>query len=216
MAEPGPRPPALRGLVLAGGRSERLGRDKAAVVVDGQSLLERAVALLAQAVADVRVGVRREQLSGTLRGRFSLIADDEEAIGPAAGILAAHRLIPDSAWLVLACDMPRVTVEALRTLISRRDAARSGTAFRAAADGLPEPLCAIYEPATLARFRRQVESGGNSSPRDWLTAAQPLLLDAPGPDALRSINTPEDLDNLTGESRTGQARAAGINNEGLH
>jgi molybdopterin-guanine dinucleotide biosynthesis protein A len=62
-------------------------------------------------------------------------------------------------------------------------------------------LCAIYEPATLARFRRQVDAGGSASPRDWLAAEGCLLLDAPGPDALESINTPRDLDSLTAGER---------------
>jgi molybdopterin-guanine dinucleotide biosynthesis protein A len=62
----------------------------------------------------------------------------------------------------------------------------------------PEPLCAIYEPATLARFRDQVRAGGNSSPRDWLAMADTVLLAAPSRAALASINTPEDLERLSG------------------
>jgi molybdopterin-guanine dinucleotide biosynthesis protein A len=125
-----------------------------------------------------------------------LVPDDYAGIGPAAGILAAHRLVPDAAWLILACDMPRVTQKLLAMLVSRRDPDRSATAFRAPADGLPEPLCTIYEPATLARFRRQVDAGGNPSARHWLVAEHPVLLDAPGLDAMSSINTPGDLDRL--------------------
>ena len=204
MLKAGPRPPVLRGLVLAGGRSERLGRDKAALLINGETLLERAVTLLEGLVTNVRVAVRRDQLTDGLRRRFSLVPDGYEGIGPAAGILAAHRLLPDSAWLVLACDMPRVTPGMLRMLVSRREATRAGIAFRAAADGLAEPLCALYEPANLARFLCQVEAGGNPSPRDWLAAAGFLLLDPPGPDALSSINTPGDLDSLASAGRAGQ------------
>ena len=63
-------------------------------------------------------------------------------------------------------------------------------------DGRPEPLCAIYEPATLARFQRQVAGGGNTSPRGWLEAGRPVLLQAPAVDQLDSINTREDLRRL--------------------
>lgn len=198
MAESRRDAPELRGLVLAGGRSERLGRDKAALLVDGQTLLERAVITLGGLVADIRIAVRPDQLTHSLRGRFALIADFAEGIGPAAGMLAAHGQDPDAAWLVLACDMPRVTPELLAMLVSHRDAKRPATAFRSPADGLPEPLCAIYEPATLARFRRAVEAGGDPSPRGWLVAERPVLLDTPGPDVLESINTPADLDRLLG------------------
>ncbi len=202
MLEAGCRAPLLHGLVLAGGRSERLGRDKAAVVVDGKTLLERAVGMLEGLVADVWVAVRRDQLTDSLRLRFSLLPDAFDGIGPAAGILAAHRLHPDSAWLVLACDMPRVTPGVLRLLVGRRDARQPGIAFKAVADGRPEPLCAIYEPANLARFLRQVEAGGNPSPRDWLAAAGFPLLDAPDAEALSSINLPGDLDGLGGAAPT--------------
>jgi molybdopterin-guanine dinucleotide biosynthesis protein A len=193
--------PTLRGLVLAGGRSERLGRDKAAVELDGTTLLARAVAALGTVVTDVRVAVRGDQLAERLRSRFTLLADAGEGIGPAAGILAAHGAEPAAAWLVLACDMPGADAAFLRTLVAARDPARAATAFRAPVDGRPEPLCAIYEPATLAAFRRHVAAGGNPSPRSWLAAAHPLLLDAPLPEALGSINTPEDLEHLAGALR---------------
>jgi molybdenum cofactor guanylyltransferase len=216
MDEPAGPPPDLRGLVLAGGRSERLGRDKAAVVIDGCPLLELAVVLLRRFVSDVRVAVRPDQLSDDLRGRFALIPDEAAGIGPAAGIIAAHRLVPGSAWLVLACDMPLVDEQVLATLVGGRDATRPATAFKGEADGLPEPLCAIYEPATLARFRRQLEAGGNPSPRDWLAAANPRLLETPGLNALGSINTPEDLEALVGATRGGRARPVSGGEKGSH
>lgn len=198
MAEPRRRAPELRGLVLAGGRSERFGRDKAALLVGGQPLIDRAAAVLGGVVHDISVAVRRDQLSEPLRARFRLLPDAAEGIGPAGGILAAHRSCPEAAWLVLACDMPRITPEMLAALVRHRDPASPAIAFRAPADGLPEPLCAIYEPDTLARFRSQVELGGDPSPRNWLVAERPVLLDAPGIDALDSINTPEDLARLSG------------------
>jgi molybdenum cofactor guanylyltransferase len=188
--------PALLGLVLAGGRSERLGTDKAAVVLDGQPLLARAVALLQAVVADIRVAARPDQADDDLRRRFRLVADDLRGIGPAAGILAAHAAQPDAAWLVMACDMPRVDAGDLARLVAAREPARGATAFRGPRDGRPEPLCAIYEPATLARFRRQVTAGGSPSPRELLENCGPVLLEAPAADRLDSINTREDLQRL--------------------
>lgn len=186
----------LRGLVLAGGRSRRLGRDKAALAIGGASLLERTVALLGRVVPDVRVAVRPDQLADPLRRRFALLTDAFEGVGPAAGVLAAQGFDPAAAWLVLACDMPGVDASALNALVAARNPDRGATAFRAAADGLPEPLCAIYEPATLAHFRRQVEAGGHSGLRELLAGTNPVLLDAPGPEALVSVNTPGDMERL--------------------
>lgn len=188
--------PPLLGLVLAGGRSERLGRDKAAVMIDGRPLLERAVALLAALLPEVWVAVRPEQAGDPLRGRFPMVTDAITGIGPAAGILAAHAATPDAAWLVLACDLPGIGSGDLGKLLAARDPARCATAFRGARDGRPEPLCAIYEPATLARFQRQVAGGGSTSPRALLEACGPVLVGTRAADQLDSINTGEDLRRL--------------------
>lgn len=190
-----PHPPvtALCGLVLAGGHSSRLGRDKAAIMLAGRSLLECCVGLLQPLVEEVRVAVRSDQIDEPLRRRFSLLADVHADIGPAAGFLAAHRFAPQAAWLVLACDMPRVTAAMLGQLVARRNPDRGATAFRSIVDGRPEPLCAIYEPATLRCLQVRVEAGGPSGLRELLAVVNPVLLDAPGADTLASINTPEDL-----------------------
>lgn len=188
--------PPLRGLVLAGGRSLRFGSDKASARYEGHSLLSRVVAVVAAAVSDVRVAARADQLEDDTRRRHRLIPDRLRDVGPAAGILAAHEAEPGAAWLVVACDMPRLDTATLARLIAARDPAREATAFRAPGDGLPEPLCAIYEPATLARFRRQVEQGGNSSARAWLAAADTRLVEPPDAGVLANVNSPEELDRL--------------------
>lgn len=190
--------PPLLGLVLAGGRSERLGQDKAAVVHDGRPLLERAVALAGTVVGHVLVAVRRDQVADGLRGRFRLVIDEASGIGPAAGILAAHAAEPRAAWLVLACDLPWLEAGDLEQLVAARDPAQDATAFRGARDGRPEPLCAIYEPATLARFQRTVASGGNAntSLRGWLESCRTVLLETQAIDHFDSINTRQDLQRL--------------------
>jgi molybdopterin-guanine dinucleotide biosynthesis protein A len=198
MADPPGAAPRLLALVLAGGSSQRLGCDKASVPFEGATLLERSVQLLSRFVAEVSVSVRPDQVDDDLRRRFPLVVDRRPAIGPAAGLLAAHRQQPDAAWLVLACDMPWVTEREIAVLVGSRDGSRAATAFRRVADGVPEPLCAIYEPATLARFQAEVDAGGNPSPRDWLAAVDAVLLDPPQPGALASINTPADLQRLGG------------------
>jgi len=192
-------PASLRGLVLAGGHSRRLGQDKAAVRIGGATQLERSVQLLRSVVADVRVAIRPDQSGDALRRQFQCVTDVPGDFGPAAGVLSAHAAQPDSAWLVLACDMPSVTADLLHALVAARDSSRAATAFRAEADGAPEPLCALYEPATLAAFQRQVEAGGSTSLRHWLAAADAVLLDAPARGALASINRRDDLARLAGQ-----------------
>ena len=197
MADEGKRPvPPLYGLVLAGGRSRRFGADKAALRVDGRVLLERTIGLLQPAVEEAYVSVRADQVDDALRSRFPMIADESPDLGPAGGILAAHARHPQAAWLVLACDLPGLGEAAIRNLIQSRDVRRAATAYRSPADGLVEPLCAIYEPATLARFQRQATAGEGLSPRGLLSGADVQMLEPTEAEVLINVNTPADLERL--------------------
>lgn len=195
----------LFGLVLAGGRSTRMGRDKAALEYGGRTQLERAHALLAPLVAHTFVSVRADQAAEPLRARFAQVVDAPDGPpGPAAGLRAAQLAHPGAAWLVVACDLPFLDVATLQHLIARRDPARTATAFRGRRDGLPEPLCAIYEPAAAAALA-QFLAGGRNCPRKFLLQADTLLLDLPRADALENVNTPEELSaarNAAGASTT--------------
>jgi molybdenum cofactor guanylyltransferase len=191
--------PPLRGLVLAGGQSLRMGEDKASLLVGGRTLLARSVELLQPLVTSVHVGVRADQANDQLRRQFAVLIDEPALAGPAAALVAASRHDPACAWLVLACDMPAVERGGLEALIAARDPARGGTAWRGSDEDLPEPLCAIWEPATLARLAAAARKAGNGppgpsvSPRSLLAAADPLLLNPARPGALSSVNTPADL-----------------------
>jgi len=189
------RLPLLRGLVLAGGRSVRMGRDKAGILIEGATLLERTVALLDGCVTSVSVSVRTDQADDKLRRQFSLLLDTGTGLGPANGLRAAHLSDPAAAWLVLACDMPGLDRHAIEVLVAARDPARAATSWRSPVTGLPEPLCAIWEPATLARLASLVSAAGRPvSPRALLAESDTLLLDAPRPAALLNLNTPAELD----------------------
>lgn len=181
---------------MAGGSSSRFGRDKAAIEVSGQSLLDRTVALLGELVDTVFVSVRPDQASDSLRKKHALLIDDQDDLGPMAGLLAAHRHEPGHAWLALACDMPLMDHATLRELIEQRDARRAATACRSPVDGGPEPLCAIYEPDTLARFSNEVEAGRKPAPRDELVRADARLITPTNPAALINVNRPEELAEL--------------------
>jgi molybdenum cofactor guanylyltransferase len=172
-----------------------MGEDKAALVIGGRSMLARTVELLEPLVASVHVGVRRDQLTDQLRQRFAVLVDTPDVAGPAAALVAAWLHDPGCAWLVLACDMPALDPGSLEALVAARAARRGGTAWRGSDGGLPEPLCAIWEPATLARLAAVAREAGNGhlSPRAMLAAADPLLLNPARPAALSSVNTPADL-----------------------
>jgi molybdenum cofactor guanylyltransferase len=199
---------ALYGLVLAGGRSTRMGQDKAALEYNGRSQLQRAMALLENLVVRSFVSVRADQAADPLRARFAQIADlPDGPEGPAAGIRAAQTAHPGVAWLVVACDLPLLDVATLQHLIARRDPARVATAFRSSHDGLPEPLCAIYEPAAAAALAAFLATGRNC-PRKFLINSDTLLLDQPHAEALDNVNTPEELAAARGAGTLAGAGAA--------
>lgn len=183
---------ALYGLVLAGGRSSRMHADKAALTYRRRPQLELAFELLTPFVSRAWVSVREDQRDDPLRAAYPQIVDGPGVEGPIAGIIAALSAHSEAAWLVVACDLPLLDANTLRGLLAGRDNSRLATAFRSATDGLPEPLCAIYEPASRESILRFVASG-ISCPRKFLSRHDVALLAPASPSALANTNTPEEL-----------------------
>lgn len=110
----------LYGLVLAGGRSRRMQRDKAGLEYDGRAQLARAVELLTPLVSRCFVSVRGDQQDDPQRAAYATIADRLGELGPIGGIHAAQQEHPQAAWLVLACDLPFLDAATLQQLIAAR------------------------------------------------------------------------------------------------
>jgi molybdopterin-guanine dinucleotide biosynthesis protein A len=182
----------LYGLVLAGGHSSRMREDKAALTIHRRPQLELAFELLNPFVSRVFVSVREDQRNDPLRAAFPQIVDGPGVRGPLAGIMAAQAAHLQAAWLVVACDLPLLDSTTLAHLLAERDEGRLATAFASATDGLPEPLCAVYEPASRDAILRFVTRGG-SCPRKFLIAHDVALLKPASPRALANANTPEEL-----------------------
>jgi molybdopterin-guanine dinucleotide biosynthesis protein A len=183
--------PRIQGLVLAGGKSSRMRRDKAALTYQGRGQLDRAVELASRHVESVFVSVRAAQAADPTRVNRALIVDSVPGDGPMVGIRSAFAHSPGVAWLVLACDLPFLSDEVLAHLLRSRDPKRIATAYRSAHDGLPEPLCAIFEPAAAAEMAA-AQAKGRDCPRKFLQNADTLLLEPQDPHALDNVNTPEE------------------------
>lgn len=179
------------GLLLAGGRSTRMRRDKAALAYRDRTQLEEAYELLASVTERAFISVRPDQTLEPLRSRFPQIVDAHEGLGPLAGILAAQRAHPEVSWLVLACDLPFLDRAVLAHLIAERDREGLATAYRSTFDGLPEPLCTLYEPRSAAVLARYA-TGGKSCPRKFLIEQQARLLEPLRADALDNVNSTAD------------------------
>lgn len=180
----------LRAGILVGGRSERMGRPKQLVEVDGTTMLDR----VAQAVAP-RCGRPVVLGAGLLPAGWEnqvRLFDVADAAGPAAGLVAAMRWAPRSAWLLACCDLPFLDAEAIEWLVAQRRPGR--WAVLPSLDGVhPEALLAIYEPQARAVLETHARAGGGPSrvarhPKAALVEVPATL--RPG---WRDADTPDDL-----------------------
>lgn len=136
-------------VILAGGKSSRMGRDKAWLEIDGQSLLARQIQLVREA------GAHEVFISGRANANYAefdcrVLQDQLVGAGPLGGIESALAVTPSSLLLVLAVDMPRMTPEFLRQLWSNCD---EGVGVVPRVEGEIEPLAAFYPRAA----RRLIE-----------------------------------------------------------
>ena len=183
----------VAGLLLTGGSSRRMGRDKATIVVAGEELAARAAAVLRAALAGPLMEV------GPGRSGLPALAEDPPGGGPLAAIAAASSVLDCShPAFVLAVDMPAVTPELVR-LLAGHPATRS--VLPADEEGRLQPLCARWSPAALAAAPALLAAGERSL-RALIDAA-PIMVVPPdewravaGPHALLDADTPADLERL--------------------
>jgi cyclic pyranopterin phosphate synthase len=195
----------LAALILAGGKSSRMREDKATLRYGSESQLERVHRLVSSLVPELFVSVRADQTEDPARRAFAQIVDQQVDVGPAAGILAAFARYPERAWLVVAVDLPFLSRAALERLLAARDPTAFATAYRGSRDRLPEPLCAIWEPAARAPLAAAV-GAGRTCPRKFLIDCGAALLEPADAAALDNVNTPEEYD--AARARLAQERRA--------
>jgi molybdopterin-guanine dinucleotide biosynthesis protein A len=145
------------GLVLAGGKSSRLGQDKTQVMHEGQTLLTRTATLLERHVERVYISSR----SAMDTGAWPVIMDETERIGPAGGIITALRKLGGPV-LVLACDLPFMedsVIERLKAAREERPPHCVLTTWNLKNSGFIENLVAIYETQALPLLEEGMDKG---------------------------------------------------------
>ena len=197
MVAPGPYLNAA-GFAVAGGRSARMGRDKAALAWGAGDLLDHALARLSTLTADVRILCGPEARYAD-RGR-AVLPDVAHDIGPLAALLTALRTIPlDGTAVLLAVDLPLVTPDFLRALLDL-----------AAADGVDavvpvsplgaEPFCAVYRASCREAVEGAAAAGRLKMTAFWgdvrVREVGGAELQALGDPArvFRNVNTPADYE----------------------
>lgn len=181
----------LYGLVLAGGRSSRMGFDKGLIEYHpDQPQRVYAYKLLEKCCSQAFLGLRPDQQQDA--GELPVITDSNEYEGPFKSILAAHDAHPLKAWLVVACDLPFLTESTLLKLIEERDRSKVATAYYNEERGYPEPLLTIWEPEGL-RLAKIYATGGHHSPGKFLDTADYKKVFAANEQELMNVNKPDEL-----------------------
>lgn len=184
--------PLLYGLVLAGGKSVRMGHDKGLIQWHGKEQRYYMADMLQGLCSDVFISCRQEQQQD-IATEYKTLTDTFEGAGPLIAILSALKEKPDSAWLVVACDLPLLDTVTLQYLIQNRDATCIATTFESPFDHLPEPLITIWEPSSFEVLLNHT-SEGFKCPRKALirNSGRVKIMIATNPNALKNANTPDD------------------------
>lgn len=191
--------PSVNGLVLAGGKSIRMGSDKTLLAYHGMPQREYVSQLLQSTGLPVFLSCRKEQIT-ELQDKHILIEDRFDNLGPYGAILSAFQSAPDHAWLVVASDLPFLSAETIRELLRERDSSRVATAFHNPETGFPEPLITLWEPKSypmLLSFLAQ----GNNCPRKALIQSQPHIVQPKDPHWLVNVNTPQEYAAVLGAQK---------------
>ena len=183
----------LLGLVLAGGRSTRMGVDKSTIAYHGKPQYEYLYDLLALYCDDVFLSVNAEQALQLAGSRFKLLPDDSTVKGPLAGILTAFQnQSAHHAWLVVVCDLPFLSEQSIQKLVFNRKSETIATAFWDSDHRFPEPSVCIWEPAAYPALLRGIAEG-TPYPRTILMNNAIELLEIEDVSELTNVNTPDGL-----------------------
>ena len=185
------RPP-LFGLLLVGGYSKRMGRDKSALNHFGKPWVPHLFKLLTNVTGRAFISCRPDQKEASHLTNFPKIEDTVLSVGPLGGILSAFKQHPSVAWLTVACDMPFLNARALGYLVERRNPSLEATCFFNTQKGWSGPLCTIYEPSAFPLLERHFLDG-KKCPRKILTTLRRQDLTPPTDTLLYNINTPEEF-----------------------
>lgn len=168
-----------------------MGKDKGELAYHGMPQREYAYRLLEPLCEEVFISLRPDQ-AGDIPQRFNSIPDQDQFRGPMNGLLSAHAVHPEAAWLVLACDLPLMDRAALEYLIAERDPSRTATAYATKKTGLPEPLAAIWEPQGLERAIGYLKEAESSCARKYLLRSDTRLVNPRHDSLLANANDPEE------------------------
>jgi molybdopterin-guanine dinucleotide biosynthesis protein A len=186
----------VQGLVLAGGKSIRMGTDKGLLDYFGKSQRIYSVELLEKLNLKTFLSVRKEQnIDDT-----PTVEDVFIGLGPFGAICSAFQSDPNSAWLVLATDLPFVDEQIIQQLLEKRDHSKIATAIKGKSKKFPEPLISIWEPKAYPVMLNYLAQG-ISCPRKVLINSDVKIVEIDD-DYITNVNTPEEFEAVKKEIKS--------------
>ncbi|ARV06814.1 molybdenum cofactor guanylyltransferase [Polaribacter sp. SA4-10] len=176
----------VKGLVLVGGKSTRMGTDKSELNYHGKSQKEAAKELLETSNLETFYSVQ------SVSEKADEIHDKFLNLGPFGGICSAFQKDPNAAWLVLATDVPFINEEVIQLLLKHRNPSKVATAIKGKGKEFVEPLITIYEPKAYPVLLQYLAQG-YSCPRKVLINSDVEIVEIDA-SFIRNINTPEEFD----------------------
>ena len=181
----------VKGLVLVGGQSTRMGQDKSNLDYFGKPQKIVAKELLESNNLETFYSVQNaSEYDDEIHDKFL-------NLGPFGGICSAFQKDPNAAWFVLATDVPFVNDQIIKLLLNQRNPGKIATAIKGKGKDFPEPLITIYEPKAYP-ILLQYLAQGYSCPRKALINSEVEIVEVDD-DFIRNINTPVDFTNAKNE-----------------
>ncbi len=197
---------AISGIVLAGGDSRRMGRDKRTAAVGDRALLEIAVELIASVSDDVVVSCRRGNrldMASLTRRSLELVFDERDG-GPLAGLEASLAAARHELVVVLPVDMPGLTAPILTALVEVAQGRPTAQGAVFVVESALQPFPGAYRRSIIPIVSAQLDAGALRvhdllSKLDLVSVPPPLGMDVPR--SFLNVNTAEDLERANDESR---------------
>jgi molybdopterin-guanine dinucleotide biosynthesis protein A len=189
--------PPINGLILVGGKSSRMGKDKSLISFHRKPQREFLYELLTSFCNAVFLSGKDDQ---SVPSNFNFIPDKYTIESPLNGILSAFDRDANVAWLTIAVDMPMIDAKTITYLIQNRDVNKLATCFFDSEGVNPEPLFTLWEPSCYASLK-DFFSNGNISPRRFLKQSDIKIIPIQDQRALTNINSEDELKKFITENK---------------
>lgn len=183
----------LKGIVLAGGKSTRMGTDKAFLTLQGRYFYQTIYEKLRPFCTEVIVSVNKNQVIQH-PFEYPVIVDTYEEQGPLGGLLTAFNLQP-ATYIMLGVDMLKVQHEHIQSLIHNHDIACGCTMYFNANSRFYEPMLSIWEPTKLKELAVYFNKGGRSFQK-FLNSISINAIPCNDCSFLYNVNTPDSLSDM--------------------